>query len=342
MPEVFLDKKPGDVLTAQDINELRIVAERLAKMKGGRGIDVRHTRTQFDQSSQTPHIQHVIEILEITTPGELYRGAIRSYNHVTDEWVTLTSNQTYTGLESTPTPNAWLIDGSESLLDLQLSDIVICYWDRQRGAFIPTETVGHPLIDVTASRTLLGGGQSELIGDFHHFDITVAIIHTFDPSGVRSIMDNRRLTRTVKRHQEDGTVRSESMGIISTWYNENTPAGLDFIDIGVSASSGRRADITAALRIELLRGNRERQVVRAMGTPGSGEGLTPLIFDDSATVVVDDLIGGSLRPVFELQNTHLDTVRIRPPENTNTRFLPPDGFGKWTIRCEAIVQFDYS
>jgi len=126
MDEKFSKLQVGDHLSASRMNRLGRVAERVAKFSGGSHVNVRHGSANLSLSGLPPFHQSLLEVYteEGVTAG-LYYGRQRYYDYATELWVTDTLSD-------------WLIDANGINASLSVGQYVVCFWDKMRGAFVPT------------------------------------------------------------------------------------------------------------------------------------------------------------------------------------------------------------
>jgi len=179
MREIFPDKRAGDFLSHEHVNDINSVVRPIAS-RGGSPYAI--TR-DGSSSPLPPHIQRVVVItaegseLESSSSNSseslsssrssessilddevLFECRFRYYDHAAREW--------YTDDEAEPHD---LDAGSVNATTLQVGDVLTAYWDSQRGAFIPILTGAGGLCDpqnAIIDITLLGkptDGEFDLI-----------------------------------------------------------------------------------------------------------------------------------------------------------------------------------
>ena len=98
------------------------VLERVAQLRPGAGMDGRHGGSVL-QFSRT--LDARLATLRVTDDSDapVYLGVLRQYNFQSDEW--------------SDGEKLWKIDAGATDSTLSVNDLVVAYYDRKRGAFIP-------------------------------------------------------------------------------------------------------------------------------------------------------------------------------------------------------------
>ena len=120
--EKFPEVQPGQPIKASRANEEGRVLERVARMLPGTGMSGRHGGSilQFGRTHDAR-----LATLKVTNDGDapVYLGVFRQYDFESGEW--------------SDGDKPWKIDAGAVDVTLSEDDIVVAYYDRKRGAFIP-------------------------------------------------------------------------------------------------------------------------------------------------------------------------------------------------------------
>lgn len=120
--EKFPEVVPGGPIGADRANLEGQVLERVAQMRPGSGMDGRHGGSvlQFGRT-----LDARLSTLKVTDDSDapVYLGVLRQYNFQSDEW--------------SDGEKLWKIDAGATDSTLNEDDLVVAYYDRKRGAFIP-------------------------------------------------------------------------------------------------------------------------------------------------------------------------------------------------------------
>jgi len=128
MREKFPYKRPGQVLSARHVNRLSKVAERFAEFRGGSHLDVSHNEDGVSINAPPPWKQRLLKITQMPQGSEgFYRAQEGYYDYQEQTW-------------KVRTDTTWKVDSVIMGNQLQVGDVVVAYWDRQRGAWIPIPT----------------------------------------------------------------------------------------------------------------------------------------------------------------------------------------------------------
>ena len=134
MREEFPRKKIGDSLSARHVNEMSDVARRFGRMTPGSYLRGVHTRHYVSLSGLEPFQQFTFLIASDEGDG-LYKGRIRWYDTDNTDWEPDASD--LDDESASYDPEEWNIDAGNIGIGLSVGDYVICYWDQQRGMFVP-------------------------------------------------------------------------------------------------------------------------------------------------------------------------------------------------------------
>lgn len=143
MQEPLPHKKPGDLLSADHINRLNVIANRMGGKSPSRGSSGVHASTIFSETSETRFQQYQLEITNLqidaddTDDSGLYLAKRLFYSYTDEEWQ-------LDGAE-------WVVDARATYLRFEARDEnvtpvkqghrITAYWDEQRGTFIPVSRV---------------------------------------------------------------------------------------------------------------------------------------------------------------------------------------------------------
>jgi len=148
--EKFPEITPGQPLSADRANMEGQVLERVAKMRPGSGMDGRHGGSAL-QFSRT--LDAKLAALRVTDDSDapVYLGVLRQYNFQSDEW--------------SDGEKLWKIDAGAVNTTLSENNIVVAYYNRKRGAFIPVVGSGGGVqiirFEVLAAGPFLGDVATE-------------------------------------------------------------------------------------------------------------------------------------------------------------------------------------
>jgi len=129
MPKVVLkDKEPGDSLGAAHVNKLNQAARVVMHKFPG----AFSSGNESGQASPIPFTQMWVEVTrDVAHPDTpfVYKGRRRYYSQTDQVWRT------------DDDANQYDIDVAQIGIELFFEDVIQCYWDPQRGAFIPTQFI---------------------------------------------------------------------------------------------------------------------------------------------------------------------------------------------------------
>jgi len=142
--EKFPEVVPGEPISADRANLEGRVLERVAQIQPGSGMDGRHGSSvlQFNRT-----LDARLATLKVTDSSDapVYLGVLRQYNFQSDEW--------------SDGEKPWKIDAGAVNTTHSVDDIVVAYYDRKRGAFIPiapgVELIGFCLAENHPGRGVL-------------------------------------------------------------------------------------------------------------------------------------------------------------------------------------------
>jgi hypothetical protein len=150
------EKKPGDGLEAEHVNDLSDAARAFLGSRSGGNLTKHQGGTFMGFSGPPPWKQFNIEVTaepeNHPDAGGLYLGKIRFWDEPNGEWKT--GNDEY------------LLDATDSKLALWVGSRLTAYWDKQRGAFVPASHEPCPWRN--------DGGYD--IGPFEVFAITDSVV----------------------------------------------------------------------------------------------------------------------------------------------------------------------
>jgi len=131
--EKFPEVQDGEPISAGRANREGQVLERIARGRPGSGMDGRHGESAI-QFSRTLDAKLATLKVTDTADAPVYEGVLRQYNFAADEWSDGTK--------------LWKIDTGAVGISLGVGEIVVAYYDRKRGAFIPVvgTGIGHRVI----------------------------------------------------------------------------------------------------------------------------------------------------------------------------------------------------
>ncbi len=162
MAKKFTHKKPGDALTAKDINDLQDAARSIRPPLHGSHLSGVHTSTGAAVLSRPPFQQWVFRIT--SDEGQnIYKGHKLYYSEEDSVWKptdTQYANGQTTG-DSSETDKIyakeWFIDANAIGLQLALGTYVNAHWDAQRGMFIPLISNFRNFVLARLNETLRSG-----------------------------------------------------------------------------------------------------------------------------------------------------------------------------------------
>jgi len=156
MREEFPRKKIGDSLSARHVNEMSDVTRRFGRMTPGSYLRGVHTRHYVSLSGLEPFQQFTFLIASDEGDG-LYKGRIRWYDTEVSSWKPTVEDMDEES--ASYDPEEWNIDAGNLGLKLFVNDLVVCYWDQQRGMFVPVnrESIRRFLMEPALS---LGGSAT--------------------------------------------------------------------------------------------------------------------------------------------------------------------------------------
>ncbi len=117
-------KRPGQRITPRHINDLSRIFNRLSRSIPGSNRSGHQGNSFVSEANLPPWEQGILEIVS-DQGGNLYTGQFRYYDHTAGQWQTNTEHP------------GWDVDASDIATTISVSDKVVCYWNEQRGAFIP-------------------------------------------------------------------------------------------------------------------------------------------------------------------------------------------------------------
>lgn len=126
---MFPDKKPGDALGAGHINDLNAAA-RMIMYNGQGSHESRHKGTR---ANTPPWRQRTYVVIEKTYTGDeecdtSYEARSLYFDNIANQWLVNTDE------------NPYCIDASAFGDVISIGDVVVAYWDPQRGTLIPIPT----------------------------------------------------------------------------------------------------------------------------------------------------------------------------------------------------------
>ncbi|MFH1743162.1 MAG: hypothetical protein ABIH23_29495, partial [bacterium] len=165
MREKFERKQGGDQLSSsRDWNPMADVAERVAGLRGGSNINVRHGRSFVSVSGTISFHQDILSVYSVEgSKAGLYLGRLVEYNHQTEVWAA--------GMED------YLIDANSVRASLGIGQRVVCYWDEIRGAYVPV-TSGCMVVKVTRDGGVAGGSGADCTFTYTVKDFAGAVLDT--------------------------------------------------------------------------------------------------------------------------------------------------------------------
>ena len=153
MAEKFPHKEPGDSLSAGEVNDLNESAKSIRPPLYGSFSSGVTTSVGFATANRPPFTQWTFRITRKVEDDEgevipgRYKGHRLWYSETDEEWkITdetfeddLDEDGNYIA-EEDATRKEWFIDASGTDVGLKVGDKVICFWDAQRGMFIPLQS----------------------------------------------------------------------------------------------------------------------------------------------------------------------------------------------------------
>jgi len=120
--EKFPDVKPGQPITADRANREAAVLERWAAFLPSSNLSGEQSNSRVNIVGMFPAVLAVLKVTE-DLGSSVYKGVLRRYSFQTNAWTDGTKE--------------WRIDAGATESELDVSQLVVCYYDRKRGAFIP-------------------------------------------------------------------------------------------------------------------------------------------------------------------------------------------------------------
>ena len=184
--ENFPDKKRGDSLSANHINNLNSVSRRAARMLGGGGSS-RHM--SYGSTGLNTFDPMLVKITEIEDEEEFqYKGKIRYYNFQDSEWADSTEE--------------FQIDGKESAITLTEGSKVVCFYHSQRDRLIPIGATAIQTMKIgkTTTNIVAGGSGPVEIWRKPNTQSAPAKVTPTETIGAHNdwLHDNRELARDVE------------------------------------------------------------------------------------------------------------------------------------------------
>lgn len=180
--EKFPEVERGGPISAARANTEGRVLERMAQTRPGSGMDGRHGGSIL-QFSRTLDARLASLTVTDDTDAPVYLGVLRQYNFQTDAW--------------TDGEKLWKIDAGAVNTTLSENSVVVAYYDRKRGAFIPVIGAGGAEIirfEVVASGPFLGDVVPEC--DF----VTVEVLNVLCQGSGVLVGDEVRVWDTHRCH----------------------------------------------------------------------------------------------------------------------------------------------
>jgi len=142
--EKFPKVSAGEPIRTSRANREGEVLERVARLCPGSGLDGQYGGATLQFSRTLDARLATLKVTDVTD-APVYLGVFRQYDFVADEW--------------TDGTKLWKIDTGATDTTLNEDDIVVAYYDRKRGAFIPVGggggTVGFCLNEDHPGRGIL-------------------------------------------------------------------------------------------------------------------------------------------------------------------------------------------
>ena len=140
MRENFPHKNPGDILSAERVNVSGGVEGRFGRMVSGPNLSTFHHHSHVSISGPAPWKQYIFRVTSDTVLDDdgnqidgVYEGLIRWYDAGATAWKP-DDDATDAVLNE---EDKWNLDTGGLGISLAVDDLVVAYWDAQRGMFIP-------------------------------------------------------------------------------------------------------------------------------------------------------------------------------------------------------------
>lgn len=147
MHEIFKDKSPGDTLGAPHINKLNRVGRIVASQNHGAFMLGNESTT----AGPVPFVQRLVIVSQDDTDTDgIYQCRLRYYdtNEMNEQ------NRWKTDSEA----GEYYLDANSLGISLDIDDVLVAYWDPQRGAYIPMKSeIGSNEILGTVDNCECGG-----------------------------------------------------------------------------------------------------------------------------------------------------------------------------------------
>jgi len=306
MRETFPQKERGDRLEAKQVNALSEIGRRAGVSVPGSFITGLAGGTFSAQGPLPRDTQAPVEITEDL--GDcLYRCNLRYYSHSQSKWKSQTKE--------------WQLDASALGMTFTVGDIVIAYWQEQRGKFIPiVYTDPPPLLEVNGDTTSTvvketGGGSC---GHYVEFWLERK---ADGESAVWSCIDDRSFF--INAHIDDGcSCKISGTGFI-------TFLASDHDQVRLVVRSGSAIDVTVDEGIIKLKG----KWVGGITTTDVQRSNQTAIDNMTKNAEVANEDGVHKWPRFELLNdaspTLAETIKIHTPLEA-----------AWTIEADFAITIE--
>lgn len=136
MHERFPKKKPGQHLTAEQVNDLGFAARQGGLASGGAPNHLYNAGTFSTQSSPLPHHQRVVEVVgteQIDFPYAVGKYKVQKVYLVQEQYFDRDAGRWLLIDTTGPFP----MDHNYMDKEYQIGDVVIAYWDLQRNMYVP-------------------------------------------------------------------------------------------------------------------------------------------------------------------------------------------------------------
>ena len=136
MHERFPKKKPGQHLTAEQVNDLGFAARQGGLASGGAPNHLYNAGTFSTQSSPLPHHQRVVEVVgteQIDFPDAVGKYKVQKVYLVQEQYFDRDAGRWLLIDTTGPFP----MDHNYMDKEYQIGDVVIAYWDLQRNMYVP-------------------------------------------------------------------------------------------------------------------------------------------------------------------------------------------------------------